>query len=552
MNDSSYPETAEFTLTDESFAMLFWLGDLMPGGFFIYRADESQEILYVNRATLEILGCETCSQFAELTDFRFRNMVHPDDYETVQASIERQIAEQTNKQLDYVKYRVRRLDGEIRWITDYGRLAHIAGYGDVYVVFITDDTERRYAQEEQHRMELALAQERQRNEIKSNFLFNMSHDIRTPMNAIIGFSELARRHQREPERLSEYLDKAVASGQQMLSLIDDMLELNRLEDGALELHNEPGNLAEQINLALDPFRILAAEKQLALTVQADLPPRKVLIDQERFRRILCNLLDNAVKFTPPGGSIRVTAQQKTASDSGFVRYAFTVADTGIGMSEGFLAHMYNSFEREASSTVSGVTGTGLGLTIVKALLDRMGGSISAVSRKGEGSAFTFELPLRLAEAAPSPAAPLPDAGAPVGSERLLIVEDIEMNREIAETLLEEAGFLVESVVDGCDAVEAVKNHEPGYYDLILMDIQMPVMNGYEATRAIRALPREDTARLPIFALSANSREEDIRASIECGMDRHVAKPFDIDELTQLIRDRIALDRREAAKADTNP
>ena len=530
------PQQLSDTQLEQSLPALIWLGDLMPGGLFIYRANPPYELLYINRAALGIFGCDTLEQFKEMTGFTFRGLVHPEDYERIQDSIERQISETTEEKLDFVQYRITRRDGAVRWLSDFGRLAQLPEYGSVYVVFITDATERIRARERQKQTELALAHERQTNEIKSAFLFNMSHDIRTPMNAIVGFSELALRHLHEPEKLEGYLDKTVSSSRQLLRLIDDMQELEQLEGGPVELRSETTDLTEQIELVLDMFRIPAAEKQLTIEKELSLPASPVLVDQGRFRRILSNLVSNAVKFTPPGGRVTVSARQAHVSASGFARYVFQVSDNGVGIGESFLPHVFDSFEREESSTVSGNTGTGLGLSIVKTLLNLMGGTVTVQSKKGEGSVFTVELPLRLSEPAveeraASPAAPADHTG---NRARILIVEDIELNRTLAEELLELSGFLTESVEDGCDAVEAFRTHPAGYYDLILMDIQMPVMNGYEATRAIRALKREDAQKIPIIALSANSREEDRRRSMDSGMNNHVAKPFDIDYLTEII------------------
>lgn len=530
------PQQLSDTQLEQSLPALIWLGDLMPGGLFIYRANPPYELLYINRAALGIFGCDTLEQFKEMTGFTFRGLVHPEDYERIQDSIERQISETAEEKLDFVQYRITRRDGAVRWLSDFGRLVQLPEYGSVYVVFITDATERIRARERQKQTELALAHERQTNEIKSAFLFNMSHDIRTPMNAIVGFSELALRHLHEPEKLEGYLEKTVSSSRQLLRLIDDMQELEQLEGGPVELRSEATDLTEQIELVLDMFRIPAAEKQLTIEKEFSLPASPVLVDQGRFRRILSNLVSNAVKFTPPGGRVTVSARQAHVSASGFARYVFQVSDNGVGIGESFLPHVFDSFEREESSTVSGNTGTGLGLSIVKTLLNLMGGTVTVQSKKGEGSVFTVELPLRLSdhaaeECAVSPAAPADHSG---NRARILIVEDIELNRMLAEELLELSGFLTESVEDGCDAVEAFRTHPAGYYDLILMDIQMPVMNGYEATRAIRALKREDAQKIPIIALSANSREEDRRRSMDSGMNNHVAKPFDIDYLTEII------------------
>ena len=209
--------------------MLFWLGDQIPGGFFIYRADDAQEIVYVNRAVLNIFGCEDEQQFRDLTGYTFRGMVHPDDFDAIQASIDEQIADANNNNLDCVEYRIIRRDGEIRWLDDYGHFAHMPGYGNVYYVFISDVTEKRIAEMEKQE----LVRQKHLSEVKNAFLFNISHDIRTPMNAIIGFSELARRHINDQELLMQYLDKMAASSRQLLALIDDMLEISRLESGRM-------------------------------------------------------------------------------------------------------------------------------------------------------------------------------------------------------------------------------------------------------------------------------------------------------------------------------
>ncbi len=404
----------------------------------------------------------------------------------------------------------------------------------------TGEQERRVQREmaEKLRMELELEREKSANEIKSAFLFNISHDIRTPMNAIIGFTDLAKRHLHEPERLREYLELVDESSRHLLSLIDDLLEMSRIDYGRVELRSEPCDLRAELEKTVDMFRDQAETKRLTLKEQIDLPEGRVLTDAHRFCRILGNLLSNAVKFTPEGGTVTVTARRKQVSDSGYARFAFSVSDNGIGISEQFMARMYAAFEREESSTKSGTIGTGLGLSITKHLLDMMGGSISVKSKKGEGSTFTVDLPLKLADHTPQPREVQENPHRAAGEHRILLVEDIEINRMLAETILEEAGFLVESVPDGCDAVEAITSHPVWYFDLILMDIQMPVMNGYEATRAIRAIGREDTKQIPIIALSANAREEDRRMSMESGMNHHVAKPFDVAQLIATVNEHI--------------
>ncbi len=541
------------SFSEDEMRTLFWFGDRIPGGFFIYKADDTQELVYINRSALGIFGCRDEAEFRALTGGSFKGLVYKDDFDAIQADIDDQIASDTASSLDHVIYRIVRKDGQIRWLDDYGHLAYMPGYGKVYYVFITDITESRIAQAEKLRAELELAREKQNNELKNSFLFNMSHDIKTPMNAVIGFAELAKRHADDPELLSGYLDKTIGSAAQMLDLVDDMLEMNTLDSGKVMLSEEASDLSEQIAMAAALAGPQAEEKDIQIVQQIDLPPEKVLVDSLRLRRILGNLLNNAVKFTPAGGRVTVRARRGAAAEDGFARYVIEVEDTGIGMSEDFLKKAFDSFEREATSTVTGNTGTGLGLSIVRSLVELMGGSVSAASEKGKGSVFTVELPLKAAFSAgggqDGSGSGSDSSGKDVlfaragGDYRVLVVEDIEINRMLAETLLAESGFRVESVADGCDAVQAVKDHPEGYYDLILMDIQMPVMNGYEATRAIRALGRGDTARLPIIALSANSREEDRRMSIESGMNSHVAKPFEVDSLIEAINRHIAEARR---------
>ena len=534
---------SEQGFTEQTLQALFWFGDQIPGGFFIYQDDATQEIIYVNRALLSIFGCDTLEEFKTLTGNTFRGLVHPDDFDFIQSSIDKQIEADAHGKLDYVEYRIIRKDGEIRWVDDYGHHTTMPGYGKVYFVFITDVTEKHRMQVDKMRIELEFAREKQHNEVKSGFLFNMSHDIRTPMNAIVGFSALARRHINEPELLTGYLDKTITSGQLMLTLLDDMLEMNKLERGLVHLNLEPTDLREQISAVTDMFRLESEKKLVVLKEDIELPDEKVLVDQNRFCRIIGNLISNAIKFTPSGGIVCLTARQKQPETDGTALYEFQVSDNGVGISEEFLDKVFDSFERENTSTQTGAAGTGLGLSIVKSLLILMGGTITAESKKGKGSVFTVTLPLKVVkdtEAAENDNTEVtPEAAPDTGKHRVLIVEDVEINREIVETLLEEYGFLTESVPDGHYAVEAVKNHPAWYYDLVLMDIQMPVMNGYDAARAIRAIPRVDIPSLPIIALSANSREEDKRMSLESGMNSHVAKPFDIDPLINTINEHIA-------------
>ncbi|MBQ7477124.1 MAG: response regulator [Selenomonadaceae bacterium] len=658
----------------------------MPGGFFVYRADEEEKILYANDILLEMFGCKNLDEFKDLTGYSFKGIVHPDDLDRVEKSIQEQIAGD-DRNVDYVEYRIIRKDGSIRWVDDYGRLVTTKQYGDVFYVFIRDITAQHDAREENIRrakvieglsigfgsiylvdfdkgtmrpyklmnnyfediveslnldkknapfetvvaeyakrhvikkdqsfflqenslerilkriqdeenytfhyrchdekdrtihmevlivrtqtkslkhhvimcyrditehvmsvrkelteklnIEMALEREKHANEVKAAFLFSMSHDIRTPMNAIMGFTALAQRHINEPELLKEYLTKLDESNHHMLELIDDLLEMGKIDFGQTEIQNTACDLRRQLQIVTDMFKIQAEEKAIHIETEINLPEQEVYVDSLRFRRIMSNLISNAVKFTPNDGTIKITARQKSVSNSGYGRYEFSVVDNGVGMSEDFMKKMFDAFERESTSTQTGYHGTGLGLTITKKLLNIMGGSISVQSNKNEGSTFTVSLPLKIVQTnEEEELPPTPREVKAQGTYRILLVEDIDVNRMLAETILSESGFLVESVADGCDAVEAIKNHPANYYDLVLMDIQMPVMNGYEATRAIRALGRKDTNVLPIIALSANAREQDKKMSMESGMDSHVAKPFDIAHLISTVNDHIAKD-----------
>ncbi|MGX8706464.1 MAG: sensor histidine kinase, partial [bacterium] len=281
MNDTS--RSPEMVFTDADLRELLWLGDQIPGGFFIYRANGKQELVYANRATLRIFGCEDEDEFRALTGGTFRGMVHPEDVNDVMTSIDRQIADDVVGQLDYVEYRIVRKDGEVRWVDDYGHFAQMPGYGDVYYVFIIDVTDKRRIQAEKQRAELELAHEKQANDLKDSFLFNVSHDIRTPINAVLGFSELARRHMDDPARLADYLDKTTASGRQMLSLIDDMLELNILRDGRIALNEVPTDLRVELGMSAEMFRLSASPKDVTIVTRLDLPEGEVLTDRNRFR-----------------------------------------------------------------------------------------------------------------------------------------------------------------------------------------------------------------------------------------------------------------------------
>ena len=525
----------------EVLPMLKWVAEQVPGGFFVYSAKEPFEIFYVNNEVLNIYGCENLDEFRDLTGYTFKGMVYPDDFDAIQESIEEQIADPENDRLDHVEYRITRKDGEVRWIDDYGHFATFPEHGDAFYVFISDITERRLIQEEKLRMEMELEKERQASEIKAAFLFNISHDILTPLNSIRGFTELARRHINEPELLKTYLEKVDESSLQMLTLVNDLLDMSKITYGKTQLRSEICDLEEQVLVVVHAFKHHAEKKNISLECVTNLPREMVYTDDVNFKKILSALLDNAIKFTPNGGHVKISAKKKKVSNSGYLRCEFVISDDGTGMTPEFMKRMYETFEREESSTKTGHISAGLGLAITKKLIEAMGGSIDAVSEKGKGTTFTVGMPFKIYRGEDEDKeAPIEKfADAENCGDRILLVDDIELNRMLAETILEESGFSVETVADGVEAVEAFTKHPPGYYDLVLMDIQMPIMNGYEATRAIRALDRPDAKVLPIIALSANSREGDKRMSMESGMNYHIAKPFDVVQLIAAVNKYIA-------------
>lgn len=679
--------------------------DEMPGGFFIYRADESRNLIYANKAMIRLFNCDSMEEFQELTGNSFRGIVHPDDYEAVEQSIKEQI-ENSCYDLDYVEYRIIQKGGEIRWIDDYGHFVHSEVAGDIFYVFVGDLTEKKQQQlkekeallninrkkeqqlqdqiekydlihqEHLRRLEVieglsidyesifyvnldtnqikayrvsnrfekqfpkdcqtcefagfdfdyiknwvhpddqqlligvsnpeyirnklsenksfhinyriykngklayiqlrivnvgneehisqvilgyrniddeiiqemkqkqilteALSEANLANNAKNLFLSNMSHDIRTPMNAIVGFASLVKRHMDDKEKISKYLDMILDSSDQLLQLLNDVLEISRIESGKICVEEKECSLIDIIQQTrMNIFQRTTAKN---ISVSLDIPNLKhdiVYADKQKLSQILSCLLDNAVKYTKIGGHITIRVIEQEGIQNNLATYQIVVEDDGVGISKNFLEHIFEPFEREKNTTLSGIYGTGLGLTITKDLVDIIGGTISVSSTLDKGSKFTVTLPL-LIESTKNQAPVFPDSSNDTSisfssPKRILIVDDNEINLEIENEVLKDAGFLVDTAADGSIAVEKVKQSKPGDYDLILMDIQMPVMNGYHATRAIRKIEDPILSSIPIIAVSANTFEEDKKNAIESGMNAHLAKPLDTPLLYQLIQ-----------------
>ena len=383
-------------------------------------------------------------------------------------------------------------------------------------------------------LQLAVQRETKANLAKREFLFNMSHDIRTPMNAIIGFTALAQTNIDDRGQVEDYLKKISVSSQHLLSLINDVLDMSRIESGKVTLEAKPVHLPELVHELRDIVQAVVSEKDLSLTLDTvGVENEDVIADPLRLEQILINVLANAVKFTPDGGQISLWIVQKDTAPAGYADFEFHIKDNGIGMSEEFQKHIFEQFARERTSTVSKIQGTGLGMAITKSLVDMMGGRITVKSEQGKGSEFTISLRFPIGEAKTEQTPPAAKASAFTG-KKLLVVEDNELNLEIASTLLKEAGFEVDTAENGKIAVEKVEAASADRYDLILMDIQMPEMDGYEATRRIRALPDTKKAALPIVAMTANAFEDDRKNALRAGMNGHIAKPLDIQKLFQVL------------------
>ena len=398
-----------------------------------------------------------------------------------------------------------------------------------YLIFSKKHRERQYEAE----LEKSAEQAKNASEAKTRFLFNMSHDIRTPMNAIVGFSSLLEKNLQNEKKAKEYLGKIQYSSNLLLTIINQVLEMARIESGTAVLQLK----AEDIDVLFQRVNTVFEEdiRKKNLQYHADLDVRNhyVVCDQTKLLEIMLNIISNAIKYTPEGHSIHVEVHEAVSEHPSKIRYIFSCEDTGIGMSEEYLPHVYEEFSREHTTTENKVPGTGLGLSIIKSMIELMGGSIQVESRQGIGTKFTVDISFDAAskeEVYGSQNTIKPSAIHTIEGKKILIVEDNELNAEIAKTVLEDAGALVTRVEDGQQAVELFKEKPAGTFDAILMDLMMPVMDGYTATRKIRSLERSDAKTIPIIAMTANAFREDAEKCIAVGMNAHLAKPLDIEKV----------------------
>lgn len=546
---SESENTAEHSVLQDIRMDVMGILEEMPGGFFIYNAEGDEELLFANDACLRIFGCGTLDQFKELTGFTFPGMVHDDDIDEVEASILEQIKHDKHK-MDYVEYRIVAADGSIRWIEDYGHYVSTEA-GNFFYVFINDATDRlraRMHELEHMNEELNEAYERERenkellrqalqqanaaNMARTAFLNNMSHNIRTLLNAISGYSNMIIGHAEDTQKVREYSEHVLEASGQLLEVVSETLEVSRLESGSTQLVEEECVVADIVAGIEPAFASRAQEEGKEFTVEVLAGERMpILIDLHSVTQLMVQLLDNAFKYTEPGDAVKLIVEEVDDELSEHARIRIRVSDTGVGMDEEFMAHMYEPFEREGNTTDTGIIGTGLGLTIVRYIVDLLSGSIDVKSHEGEGTAIEISFTVKIAPDAERHFKAPSDT---LHSHKVLVVEDNALNREIITCLLQDSGHEVATANDGQEAVDIIEASSPGDFDVVLMDIQMPVLNGYEATMRIREMSDPALANIPIIAVTSDAFPEDRKRAFSCGMNEHISKPVNIDVLNAAI------------------
>ena len=401
-----------------------------------------------------------------------------------------------------------------------------------YLMLHRKQREKLYTEEIRKSAEKA----RKANEAKTRFLFNMSHDIRTPMNAIVGFSGLLEKSLHDEKKSLGYIKKIRVSSDILLTIINQVLEMARIESGKITLNPESVNIREMVEAMNTVFESSLTKKSLEYQCSLNVVHDQILCDKTKMEEIILNVVSNSIKYTNPHGKITVSIDELDSEDEKNANYKVVVEDNGIGMNQDYLPHIFEEFSREHTSTETRVAGTGLGLPIVKSLVDRMGGTIEVESEEGKGTRFImkFSFPVSLEnQVREKEKQNIPDITEKLEGKRILLAEDNELNAEIAETVLEETGIKVKHVEDGIQCIEELKKMPEKYYDVILMDVQMPNMDGYTATQRIRDLD-DSRAEIPIIAMTANAYDEDRRKAQEAGMDGFLAKPLDVDEMMRLL------------------
>ncbi len=477
-------------------------------------------------------------------------VIEPDAHDEYMRSFSRENIQSlvARKVKDFGGDFLRRFGQEYRWVNVRILFDDSLAPGEAVLSFREVDQEKQGQLRERQLLEDALDVARKNEQAKQTFFSSMSHDMRTPLNAIIGLSALAQEHTGEPEAMADYLNKIQYSSRQLLGLINDILDMSRLEQGKVMVTSEPFDLQTCVEQCLEPFRLQAGSEGKSFTAHLDLPDRQVLGDPFRMAQVLNNLLSNAMKFTAAGDAVSLSVVQLDRRD--FSQYKFVVSDTGVGMSSEFLPHLFEPYAREMRFGVHRTVGTGLGMSITKNLITQMNGEIHVESHPEEGTTFTIVLPFAVVHASPEGTQAAENSASPPFSlegRQVLLAEDNPVNMEIAAELLAMHGIQVTQAWNGREAVERFSASPPGFFDAVLLDMQMPEMGGCEAARHIRALPRADAKRVPIVAVTANAFAEDVAATAAAGMNAHVSKPIDIALLSQtlerLIQNRDAPEER---------
>ena len=502
-----------------------------------------EETIYREDPDIIVLmpGWNEADSYEKRIDEVAKGLIHPDDRELYikESGLKAVAAELSQIPVHYFNFRIVN-----RGVTEYYQAKYVLVdvAGEKHVVMGYRSVDAITKQQMAYQAELSEAKEKAdaANKAKTSFLFNMSHDIRTPMNAIIGFTEMAQKHLDERDKVENCLEKVHSSGKHLLSLINDILDMARIESGKMQIEEAVINIREASKPAMAIAYETAAARDITLTLNSGpVGDEYIYADALKISQIALNIMSNAIKYTNPGGKVDVSVVEVPNDDPRRLVCDLIVEDNGCGMSEDFLSRIFIPFERSTSSTKSGVQGTGLGMAITKELVEKMGGRINVESQLGVGTKVTIRFnflratPDERTQAENETVCDLPDSSVLKG-KKVLLVEDNELNREIAEDILTEEGMIVDTVSDGDIAVEKMKSAEPGRYDIILMDIQMPRMNGYEATRAIRNLPSQYASTIPIVAMTANAFEEDKQNAFASGMNGHLAKPIEVPQLMETL------------------
>lgn len=529
--------TAVIDALSRAYYAVWLINDIATGSFSLFRADTSDGSIHA-RPTNEALELLT---YEDAKANYINNYVAPSDRERLEKelTLENIVANTTSKKVFGVGFK-RIVGSEERYYRiefaqvqlPNGKTGIVAGFKDV-------DDDVRKDQEIQQVLRDAIETANATSKAKSDFLSSMSHDIRTPMNGIIGMTAIATAHLDDRERVEDCLKKISEASSHLLSLINEVLDMNKIESGKVELNEENFNLSELVDtlLAMTKAQLESHRHTLKLDV-ADVVHENVIGDSHRIQQVFVNLMSNAIKYTPDGGTISLTVAERPTNAHGVACYEFVFEDNGIGMTEDFQKHLFEPFTRANDKKTAAIQGTGLGMTITQSLVRMMGGDIQVKSRPGEGSRFAVTVYLKFldvqnAEAhKEDPLKNLEDLK--FEGKRILLVEDHPVNAEIAKNVLQMTGLEIEWVMDGAAAVERMADSSEGEFDLVFMDIQMPNMDGYQATAAIRAMTTY-ARRIPIVAMTANAFADDIRKAKEVGMNDHISKPIDFKELAKILQ-----------------